>query len=74
MRIRIVNNPQLRLLTLEQVQEIVDNIVVDKPCGVRDTYWGPTAPSDTSVPWQPTDGCCNPVGQVKFFKNGAWTT
>lgn len=39
---------------------------------MRLVYYGQTAPLDTTLTWQPTNGAGDPVGKVKVFKEGAW--
>lgn len=60
-------------LTMEQLRAIAAALVIELPCGVRMVQYSPTAPADTTLPWQPTDECGGyPVGVVKTYKNGAW--
>lgn len=71
MNLRVKQNPTLNCLTWAQLQEIAGNLVVDLPCNTKLVMFSDRAPSDTTLPWQQTDGCL-PVGPVKYFQNGQW--
>ena len=56
-----------------QLTEIAESMCVVLPDKMRLVYYGQTAPLDTSLTWQPTNGAEDPVGKVKTFKDGTWT-
>lgn len=56
----------------EQLQEIASSLCVSIPDQMRLVYYGQTAPLDTSLAWQPTNGADDPVGKVKKFIDGNW--
>lgn len=71
-RLRTVSSPKLRYLSPEQLAEIAANLVVEFDCGVQPVSFSEMPPADTSIPWAPTEGCGQPIGKLKTFKNGEW--
>lgn len=71
-RLRTVPNPKLQYLTPEQLAEVAANLVVVLDCGVAPVSFSDLPPADTSIPWAPTEGCGQPIGKLKTFKNGQW--
>lgn len=72
-KLRIIANPKLQFLSLEQLREIVANVAVCSDCNVHPVTFSDVPPADTSIPWQPLDACGGePVGVLKRFRNGAW--
>lgn len=73
LKFRPVAQPQLCHLTLEQLQEVAANIVLDLGCDVNPVTFSPFPPANTSIPWVQLDSCGGtPVGPVKTFQNGEW--
>lgn len=73
MKLKLVAQPSLCHLTLEQLQEVAANLIVVFDCNVRPTSFSPTPPADTSIPWVQTETCGGgPLGQVRTFTNGEW--
>ena len=61
-----------RHLTACQLQEIAEAICITLPDNMRLVYYGQKPPLDTTLSWQPTGCCDDPVGKVKNFKDGKW--
>jgi hypothetical protein len=75
LRLRTLANPKLHHLTVEQLSEAAANMVIEFDCNVKLVTFSPTPPSDTSIPWQPLDGCGgSPLGVLKTFRNGEWVS
>lgn len=56
-----------------QMEQIAGSLIVELPGCLRLVQYSPTAPPDTTLPWQQTDDCGGaPIGTVKTFRSGAW--
>ncbi len=69
--IRVKKNSAVTF-TQSQLDEIAASLCVSIPDSMRLVYYGQIAPLDTTLSWQPTNACGDPVGKVKNFKNGNW--
>lgn len=74
MTIRVKEGANPRLISLEVLREIVDNIVIVTPNhGVTAVTRSVTPPIDTTLPWQPIDAFGNPLGPPRYAKaGGGW--
>lgn len=70
--IKVKEGSHFEHLTEEQIQEICSNFCVQLPENGLIAIWSEEAPCDTRYPWQPINGCGEPVGKVKKFTNGYW--
>ena len=60
------------LFTQCQLEEIAQSLCIQMPDSMRLVYYGQTAPLDTTLSWQPTNGIDDPVGKVKNYTDGNW--
>jgi|TARA_R100000084_G_scaffold109319_1_gene75676 hypothetical protein len=66
LNITVKNGSHFKHLTEEQVDEIRQNFCVDTQ-GKKLVTYSQKEPIDLCHPWQPTDGCGNPIGTVKNY-------
>ena len=73
LRLRTIAQPKLSSLTAAQLKEVASNLIIEFDDNVHPVTFSPTAPTDTSIPWQPTDACGSvSIGRIKTFRNGEW--
>lgn len=58
----------------KQIEELENNMVVVLPDKGKVVIYSEEEPCDGTFPWQPTNGCGEPVGKVKNYNSdtGIW--